>query len=100
MSINVRPVSDRIVIRKLEEKENKVGDIVIPQTVKEAPREAEVIATGPGRQEGGGKRIPVGVSVGDIVLIDKYTGFDIRVDGKDYHMIREDEILAIVDQEK
>jgi chaperonin GroES len=95
MAVNVKPISDRILVRRLEEVETKKGGIIIPDTAKEKPQQGEVIAVGPGRFEDG-KRIPVDVKKGDKVLMGKYSGSEVKIDGTDYIIIREDEILAIV----
>jgi chaperonin GroES len=95
MAVNVKPISDRILVRRLEEVETKKGGIIIPDTAKEKPQQGEVIAVDPGRFEDG-KRIPVDVKKGDKVLMGKYSGSEVKIDGTDYIIIREDEILAIV----
>ena len=94
--MNVRPLHDRLVVRRIEEKEQVKGGIIIPDTAKEKPQEAEVIAVGPGKLDDDGKRQPIDVKVGDKVLVGKYSGSDIKVDGEDYVILREDEILAVV----
>ena len=95
VSINVKPLSDRILVRRLEDTEVKRGGIIIPDTAKEKPQQGEVIAVGPGRFEDG-KRIPLDVKKGDKVLMGKYSGSEVKIDGTDYIIIREDEVLAIV----
>ena len=95
MAMNVKPLSDRILVRRLEDTEVKRGGIIIPDTAKEKPQQGEVIAVGPGRFEDG-KRIPLDVKKGDKVLMGKYSGSEVKIDGTDYIIIREDEILAIV----
>jgi len=95
MSVNVKPLSDRILVRRLEEVETKKGGIIIPDTAKEKPQQGEVIAVGPGRFEDG-KRIPLDVKKGDKVLMGKYSGSEVKIDGTDYIIIREEEVLAIV----
>jgi chaperonin GroES len=95
MSVNVKPLSDRILVRRLEEVETKRGGIIIPDTAKEKPQQGEVIAVGPGRFEDG-KRIPLDVKKGDKVLMGKYSGSEVKIDGTDYIIIREEEVLAIV----
>ncbi|HYR51258.1 MAG TPA: co-chaperone GroES [Candidatus Dormibacteraeota bacterium] len=94
--MNVKPLSDRILIRRMEEGEVKRGGIIIPDTAKEKPQQAEVIAVGPGRFEDG-KRIPPDVKKGDKVLIGRYGGTEIKLDGDDFLIISETEILAIID---
>jgi len=95
MSVTVKPLSDRILVRRLEDTEVKRGGIIIPDTAKEKPQQGEVIAVGPGRFEDG-KRIPLDVKKGDKVLMGKYSGSEVKIDGTDYIIIREDEVLAIV----
>jgi chaperonin GroES len=94
--MNVKPLSDRILIRRMEEGEVKRGGIIIPDTAKEKPQQAEVIAVGPGRFEDG-KRIPPDVKKGDKVLIGRYGGTEIKLEGDDFLIISETEILAIID---
>lgn len=95
--INIHPLSDRVLVKRLDEaEEQSVGGIIIPDTAKEKPQEAEVVAIGPGRLEDGNRVAPE-VSKGDKVLIGKYSGTEVKVDGDDYLIMREDDILAIVD---
>ena len=94
--IKIRPLSDRVLVKRLDEaEEQSVGGIIIPDTAKENPQEAEVVAIGPGRLEDGNRVAPE-VSEGDKVLIGKYSGTEVKVDGDDYLIMREDDILAIV----
>ena len=93
MSVNVTPLHDRVLIKRIEEKESIKGGIIIPDTAKEKPQEGEVIAVGAGKIEEG-KRIPLDVKVGDRVLFGKYSGTEIKVEDVDYLILREDEILA------
>ena len=94
--LNVKPLRDRVLVRRLEESEEKVGGIIIPDTAKEKPQQAEVIAVGPGKFNDEGKRAPVDVKQGDKILIGKYSGSEIRIDEEDYVILREDEILAVI----
>ena len=94
--MNVKPLSDRLLVRRLEEAETQRGGIIIPDTAKEKPQQAEVIAVGPGRFEDG-KRIPPDVKKGDKVLIGRYGGTEIKLEGDDFLIISETEILAIID---
>jgi chaperonin GroES len=87
------PLHDRILVRRIEEGESKIGGIIIPDSAKEKPQEGEVIAAGAGKIEKG-ERIPLDVKVGDRVLFGKYSGSEIKVDDEDYLILREDEILA------
>ncbi|MEE2778342.1 MAG: co-chaperone GroES [Acidobacteriota bacterium] len=94
--MNIRPLQDRVLIKRLEEEEQVSGGIIIPDSAKEKPQEAEVVAAGPGKIGDDGQRQPMDVEVGNKVLVGKYSGSDIKVDGEDYVIVREDEILAIV----
>ncbi len=94
--MNIRPLQDRILIKRLDEEEQQQGGIIIPDTAKEKPQEAEVVAIGPGKLKDDGERAPMEVSVGDKVLVGKYSGSDIKIDGEDYVILREDEVLAVI----
>ena len=94
---NIRPLYDRIVVRRKDTKEQVRGGIIIPDTAKEKPQEAEVIAVGEGKFNEAGKRIPLDVKKGDNVLIGKYSGTEIKIDDVEYTILREDEVLAIVE---
>jgi chaperonin GroES len=93
MSVNVTPLHDRVLIKRIEEKESIKGGIIIPDSAKEKPQEGEVVAAGAGKIEKGA-RVPLDVKVGDRVLFGKYSGSEIKVDDEDYLILREDEILA------
>jgi chaperonin GroES len=93
MSVNVTPLHDRVLVRRLEEKETAKGGIIIPDTAKEKPQEGEVMAIGEGKIEKG-HRIPLDVKVGDRILFGKYTGNDINIDDQEYLILREEEILV------
>ena len=93
----ITPLYDRILVKRVEEEEQKVGGIIIPDTAKEKPQEAEVIAIGPGKVGDDGERLPMDVSIGDKVLVGKYSGSDIKIDDEDYVILREDEVLAIIE---
>jgi chaperonin GroES len=93
MPVNVTPLHDRVLVRRLEERETAKGGIIIPDTAKEKPQEGEVMAIGAGKIEKG-KRVPLDVKVGDRILFGKYTGNDILVDDQEYLILREEEILA------
>ena len=95
MTVNITPLHDRVLVRRLEEKETAKGGIIIPDTAKEKPHEGEVIAVGVGKMEKG-HRSPLDVKVGDRILFGKYTGNDITIDDQEYLILREDEILAKV----
>jgi chaperonin GroES len=94
MAVNITPLHDRVLVRRLEEKESVKGGIIIPDTAKEKPQEGEVIAVGAGKTNDEGKRVPLDVKAGDRVLFGKYSGTEIKVDDEDYLILREDEILA------
>jgi chaperonin GroES len=96
MSVKVRPLYDRILIKRLEVKEQVRGGIIIPDTAKEKPQEAEVIAVGEGKYAEDGTRIKLDVKAGDKVLIGKYAGTDIKLEDGEYTILREDEVLAVV----
>ena len=98
--MNVRPLHDRDLLRRLEEKEVVKGGIIIPDTAKEKPQEAEVIAVGPGKLDENGKRMPIDVKKGDRVLIGKYSGNDIKMDDDEFVIVREDEILCVIEKKK
>ena len=93
MSVQVTPLHDRVLIKRIEERETVKGGIIIPDTAKEKPQEGEVIAAGAGKIEKG-ERIPLDVEAGDRVLFGKYSGTEIKVEDEDYLILREDEILA------
>jgi chaperonin GroES len=95
MTVQVTPLHDRVLVRRLENKETAKGGIIIPDTAKEKPQEGEVIAVGAGKFEEG-KRIPLDVKAGDRILFAKYTGNEIKIDDQEYLILREDEILAKV----
>jgi chaperonin GroES len=94
--MNVRPLHDRIVIKRIEEKETHKGGIIIPDTAKEKPQEGEVIAVGKGKREKG-ELIPLDVKAGDRILFGKYSGTEIKIDGEEYLIIREDEVLGVIE---
>ncbi len=95
--MKVRPLSDRILVKRIEEGEVQKGGIIIPDTAKETPQEGEVIATGPGRTGDDGKRIPMELKVGNRVLVGKYSGTEVNVDGEEHLMMREDDVLAVIE---
>jgi len=94
--MNIKPLADRVLIEPIEQQEEKIGSIIIPDTAKEKPQEGKVIAVGPGRQEDG-KVVPLQVKVGDRVLYGKYAGTEIKKDGKEYLIVRESDILAVIE---
>jgi chaperonin GroES len=98
--MNVKPLADRILVRRIEEQETKRGGIIIPDTAKEKPQEAEIVAVGPGRMNEEGKRIAMEVKKGDRVLIGKYSGTDVKIDGVEYVILREDDVLGVLAESK
>ena len=96
MSVNIRPLHDRVLVKRIEEEEQVKGGIIIPDTAKEKPQEAEMVAVGPGKLQDDGKRQPMDVKAGDRILVGKYSGSEIKIDDEDYVILREDEILAVV----
>jgi chaperonin GroES len=94
--MKIRPLYDRIVIKRIEEKETVQGGIIIPDTAKEKPQEGEVVAIGQGKRLEDGKLIPLDVKVGDRILFGKYSGSEIKLDGEELLIIREDEVLGVI----
>ena len=95
--MNVRPLHDRIIIQRLDEGEQKVGGIIIPDSAKEKPQQGHVIAAGNGKTNDEGKRVPLEVKAGDTILFGKYSGQEIKLDGEEYIIMREDEVLGVID---
>jgi chaperonin GroES len=95
--MSVRPLRDRVLLERVAEEEQKVGGIIIPDTAKEKPQQGKVIAVGNGRVNDKGEVLPLDVKAGDTVLFGKYSGSEIKVDGKEYLIVREDEILGVVE---
>ena len=93
-----RPLHDRIVVKRIEEGEQKVGGIIIPDSAKEKPQQGKVIAVGKGKIEKDGKVTPLDVKEGDTILFGKYSGQEIKIDGTEYLIMREDEVLAVVEK--
>ena len=94
--MNLRPLHDRVLVRRLEEKESVRGGIIIPDTAKEKPQQAEVVAVGKGKLLEGGERAAPDVKTGDRILFGKYSGSDIKIDGDEFLILREDEILGVL----
>ncbi len=94
--MKARPLHDRVLLRRIEEKEEAKGGIIIPDTAKEKPMEGDVISVGPGKMMEDGKRLPMDVKAGDRVLLGKYAGTEIRIDDEEYVIVREEEILAVL----
>jgi chaperonin GroES len=95
-TMNFHPLADRLLVRRIEEQETVRGGIIIPDTAKEKPQEGEVVAVGPGRLTEDGKRIAVEVKKGDRILVGKYSGTDVKIDGTEYTILREDEVLGVL----
>ncbi len=95
--MKIRPLGDRVLVQVVEVNEVEKGGIIIPDSAKEKPQESKVIAVGAGRSDENGKLIPMNVKKGDIVLMPKYGGSEIKVDDEEYQIVREDDILAIVE---
>ena len=95
--MKVRPLHDRIIVQRLEEGEQRVGGIIIPDTAKEKPQQGKVVAAGKGKAKDDGKVLPLDVKAGDTILFGKYSGQDIKIDGEEYLIMREDDVLAIID---
>jgi chaperonin GroES len=94
--MNIRPLHDRIVVKRIEEKETVLNGIIIPDSAKEKPQEGEVIAVGNGKRLDDGKIAPLELKAGDRILFGKYSGSDIKVDGNEYLIMREDEVLGVI----
>ncbi len=97
--MDIRPLHDRIIVRRLQEGEQKVGGIIIPDTAKEKPQQGKVIAVGDGKVNEEGKRVPLEVKAGDLILFGKYTSQEVKLDGEELLIMREDEVLAVIDGE-
>jgi chaperonin GroES len=95
--MNIRPLYDRIVVKRIEEQETKIGGLFIPDSAKEKPQEGEVFAVGKGKRLEDGKIIPLDVKPGDRILFGKYSGNDIKIDGQEYMIMREDEVLGVLE---
>jgi chaperonin GroES len=96
--MSIRPLHDRIIVQRLEEEgEQKIGGIIIPDSAKEKPQQGKVIAAGNGKINDEGERVPLDVKAGDLILFGKYTSQEVKLDGEEYLIMREDEVLAIID---
>lgn len=94
--MNIKPLADRVIIKPMDPEEKKAGGIIIPDTAKEKPQEGEIIAVGPGKVNDAGNKVEMEVKKGDKVLYGKYSGTEVTVDGNDYLIMRESDILAII----
>jgi chaperonin GroES len=95
--MNIKPLGDRVLVEPIEQSEVKKGGIIIPDSAKEKPQEGKVIAVGPGKKTEEGKLIPMNVKKGDRILMPKYGGTEVKLDDKDYQLIREEDILAVIE---
>jgi len=95
--MKIRPLNDRLLVKRLAEEEKTAGGIIIPDSAKEKPAEGEVVAVGPGKAADNGERVTLQVAVGDKVLFSKYGGTDVKIDGEDYLIMREDDVLGIME---
>ncbi len=96
--MKIKPLGDRVLVQPVEEKEVKKGGIIIPDTAKEKPQEGKVVAVGTGKLDDDGKKIPFNVKKGDRILMPKYGGTEVKIDGKEYQIMREEDILAIIEE--
>jgi chaperonin GroES len=96
--MNVRPLHDRIIVERIEETEQKIGAIIIPDSAKEKPQQGKVIAAGKGKIEKDGKVTPLDVKAGDIILFGKYAGQEIKIDGNEFLIMREEEVLGVIEK--
>ena len=96
--MNVRPLHDRIIVQRIEEGEQKVGGIIIPDTAKEKPQQGKVIAAGNGKTKDDGKRLPLDVKAGDRILFGKWSGTEVRLDGEDLLIMKESDIMGVIEQ--
>ena len=95
--MKLKPLNDRVLVKRLESEEKTAGGLFIPDTAKEKPSKGQVVAVGPGKMDDSGKRIPMAVKAGDEVLFNKYAGTEVKLDGVDHLVMREEDILAIID---
>ena len=95
--MNVRPLHDRLIVSRIEEGEQQIGGIIVPDSAKEKPQQGKVIAAGTGKSKDDGKRVPLDVKAGDLILFGKYSGQEIKLDGEEFLIMREDEVLAVIE---
>jgi chaperonin GroES len=95
--VNLRPLQDRIIVQRVSAAEQKAGSIIIPDSAKEKPQQAKVIAVGNGKRQENGEVIALDVKAGDTILVGKYAGHEVSIDGEDYVILREDEVLAVIE---
>ena len=95
--MNVRPLHDRLIVSRIDEGEQRIGGIIIPDSAKEKPQQGKVIAAGNGKSKDDGQRVPLDVKAGDTILFGKYSGQEIKLEGEDLLIMREDEVLAVIE---
>ena len=95
--VSIRPLHDRVIVQRIEEGEQKVGGIIIPDSAKEKPQQGKVIAAGNGKAKDDGKRVPLDVKAGDLILFGKYSGQEIKLNGEEFLIMREDEVLGVLE---
>jgi chaperonin GroES len=95
--MKIQPLSDRVLVEPQKDEETKKGGIIIPDTAKEKPQQGKIVAVGTGKIDDSGKKVPFNVKVGDKVLMPKYGGTEVKLDGKEYQILREEDILAVID---
>lgn len=95
--MKIRPLNDRLLVQRLEEEETTAGGIIIPDSAKEKPAQGKVVSVGPGKTNDAGERVALQVKEGDVILFSKYGGTDVKLDGEDYLIMREDDVLGIVE---
>jgi chaperonin GroES len=96
--MKIKPLGDRLVVERLEPEEKTAGGIIIPDTAKDKPKQGKVLAVGPGNKDENGKRIPVDVEAGDIVLFTQWAGNEIKIDGKDFLVLKESDVIGIIEE--
>lgn|SRR5690554_3159745 len=96
MSVNIKPLHDRVIVKRIDEEQKTAGGIVIPDTAKEKPIKGEVVAVGPGKLKNDGSILPMTVKVGDKVLFGKYAGTEVKLDDQDYLVMKEDDIMGVI----
>lgn len=94
--MNLRPLQDRIIVQRVSAAEQKAGSIIIPDSAKEKPQQAKVVAVGNGKRQENGEVLALDVKAGDLILVGKYAGHEVSIDGEDYVILREDEVLAVI----
>ncbi|MEZ5691256.1 MAG: co-chaperone GroES [Rickettsiales bacterium] len=98
--MKIKPLADRIVVERIEQESKTAGGIIIPDTAKEKPKKGRVLAIGEGAKDENGKRIPIDISIGDIILFTQWAGSEIKLDGKDYLVMKESDVIGIIEEEK